>query len=245
MCTYGDVQVEVYVDEQECAEAAAAAIVQAAATKPDLLMCLATGSSPTLTYSLLAEHHHSGGSNGSSNGASPLSAVRVLKLDEWYGVAHNSNVTCEKYLRKHVLGPLGIPCADPDEKAGARNQQDLQNWPCRYVGFRSDAADPKAECGRLDRLLREVGWTDALGKGIDVAVLGLGVNGHLGFNEPAEEPTSAPHCAELERSTQQHPMLDAAEGGNSAPTHGLTLGVDHLLQSREVILLVTGAHKVV
>src|SRR5688500_3114757 len=86
--------------------------------------------------------------------------VRLLKLDEWGGLPRQAAATCESHLRRTLVEPLGL--SD------------------RFVGFDSDPADPEAECARI------AGWLEQQGP-IDVCVLGLGVNGHLGFNEPAEQ----------------------------------------------------------
>jgi galactosamine-6-phosphate isomerase len=71
-------------------------------------------------------------------------------------------------------------------------------------------------------------------------VLGLGVNGHVGFNEPADflEPHS--HRSSLSQASLEHVMLHQSR---QQPTYGLTLGMADLLQSREVLLLVSGAAK--
>ena len=76
--------------------------------------------------------------------------------------------------------------------------------------------------------------------GLDLALLGLGGNGHIGMNEPGSEADSPTRVVELARSTSDH----AAEYGASAkPTWGVTLGMRSILEAGEVWLMVTGAHK--
>ena len=140
--------------------------------------------------------------------------LQVLKLDEWLGLPMDHPASCESYLRQEVLAPLGIPEA-------------------RYTAFRSDPPDPGAECVRMQgRLAR-------LGK-IDVCVLGLGKNGHLAMNEPAE--TLQPHChqARLAESTRQHGMLTRS---GAQVTEGLTLGMADILRAGRILLLVSGPGK--
>ncbi len=84
--------------------------------------------------------------------------LRVLKLDEWGGLEMDHPATCENYLQKRLIRPLNLSSE-------------------RYIAFRSDANDPQAECGRIQALLEK-------NAPIDVCVLGLGLNGHLGLNEP-------------------------------------------------------------
>lgn len=141
-----------------------------------------------------------------------LKQLRLLKLDEWGGLPMDDPSTCETHLRSTLVEPLGL--------------QD------RYVAFASDAA-PQQECQRVGDWLREHGP-------IDLCVLGLGLNGHLGFNEPAEWLQPHAHVAELSSTSLKHAMLSQTA---RRPTHGLTLGMADLLQSREVLLLVSGATK--
>jgi galactosamine-6-phosphate isomerase len=141
-----------------------------------------------------------------------LKQLRLLKLDEWGGLPMDDPSTCETHLRSTLVEPLGL--------------QD------RYVAFASDAA-PQQECDRVGAWLREHGP-------IDLCVLGLGLNGHLGFNEPAEWLQPHAHVAELSLTSLKHAMLSQTA---RRPTHGLTLGMADLMQSREVLLLVSGTTK--
>ena len=75
---------------------------------------------------------------------------------------------------------------------------------------------------------------------IDICVLGLGANGHLALNEPAEQLQPFVHVARLTAESCQHPML--AESA-ARPSYGLTIGMADILQSRKVLLLVSGVHK--
>ncbi len=103
----------------------------------------------------------------------------------------------------------------------------------RYIAFDSQAADADAECKRI------AAWLERNGP-IDVCVLGLGINGHIGFNEPAEFLQPHAHVAKLIESSMQHAMVTHSK---HRPTHGLTLGMADLLQSRQVLLLVSGEGK--
>ena len=140
--------------------------------------------------------------------------LRVIKLDEWGGLPPGDPGTCEAYLREHLVGPLKIP----DE---------------HYVSFRVDPPDPEAECERVATAL------DGRGP-IDVCVLGLGTNGHLGFNEPADELRPHAHVARLSESSLDHPMV---RHNRAAVRYGMTLGIGDILHSRHVLLLVNGGPK--
>ena len=140
--------------------------------------------------------------------------IRILKLDEWGGVPAYYPVTCDFYLRKKMLEPLEI-------------SKD------RYISFASDPEDPEAECQRIRSLLKKEGP-------IDICILGLGRNGHLGLNEPAPELELYCHLAELSEDSLQHDMIISMD---RKPKYGLTLGMQEILSSRKIIMLVSGKDK--
>lgn len=137
-----------------------------------------------------------------------------LKLDEWGGLAMDDPASCEADLRAKVIEPLHIS-------------------PGRYFGWQSRPPDPAVESSRV------ADWLAANGP-IDVCMLGVGTNGHLGLNEPAEALQPGPHVAELSETSVSHSMLKSA---CNRPQFGLTLGMADLLQSRKIVLLVSGGHK--
>lgn len=193
-------------DYEDMSRRAAGLIVEELRRAPSMLLCTATGSSPTRTYELLVERHR--------EEPALFDALTVVKLDEWGGLAPDAPGTCEEYLRRHLLTPLGV-------------SED------RYIAMRGDVDDPSIECDRVGRQLEARGP-------IDVCVLGLGLNGHLGFNEPADEIDPAVHVAELSETSLAHSMVQHVEGGLS---FGLTIGLTEILRSRRVLLLVSGRHK--
>lgn len=141
-------------------------------------------------------------------------ALRVVKLDEWVGIPADDPGSCEHYLRERVVGPLAIA-------------------PDRYAGFASTADDLDRECERIQSELQRMGP-------IDVCVLGLGANGHLGFNEPGPFLPPRCHVARLSEETRQHSMVRSQ---TTKPQCGLTLGMREILASRRILLLVAGAGK--
>lgn len=173
---------------------------------PELLFCAATGNSPGLLYELMVRE--------SRFHPALFNRMRVIKLDEWWGMPPDDPRTCEVYLQQKLIRPLGIS----------------QN---RYISFASDAPDPDEECLRVRSALEGEGP-------IGVAVLGLGKNGHLGLNEPG--PALEPHChrAKLSPETRQHSMLDRP---GAEPESGLTLGMKDILSSEVILLIVSGSGK--
>ncbi len=187
-------------DYTDMSRIAANVVLAAVRQKSDSVVCVATGASPVGVYAALAGHR------------AELEQVRILKLDEWGGLAKDDPATCEVYIRRHILDPWGV----------ASN---------RFLGFAGDALDPAAECRRIREAI------DAWG-GIDLSILGMGADGHIGLNYPADVlPATA---AVTDPSTLRHAMLDAARG---VPTHGLTLGMVEVLRSRRIVLVVNGESK--
>lgn len=181
-------------------------ILQELKKKKDLLLCTATGNSPTATYRLLGEKFKLFPEN--------FDQLRILKLDEWGGIPYLHPGTCESYLQGHLIRPLEIS----------------QN---RYIGFNSDAEDPAKECQTIQETLNREGP-------VDLCILGLGINGHLAFNEPADDLQAHCHIAMLTSASMKHSMASEMQ---VKPTYGLTLGMADILQSKKILMLITGKEK--
>jgi galactosamine-6-phosphate isomerase len=138
---------------------------------------------------------------------------RFIKLDEWGGLPLDDSATCEHQLQQLLIKPLGAAA--------------------RYTAFQSCPPDRAAECARI------AGWLAEHGP-IDVALLGLGINGHVGFNEPAKVLQPHAHVAELAATSLTHAMLSHT---SARPEFGITLGMADLLQAREILLLASGSSK--
>lgn len=141
-----------------------------------------------------------------------FSSSTIFVLDE-FGLPEGDPARCDQMLRRDLLEHLPAPLAQLE----CLNPQ---------------AADLEAECNRYEMLLAQ--------GGLDLTLLGLGANGHLGLNEPGSDSTSPTRVVHLAPST--------AEGiddyGALAKTNwGMTIGLARLLESDEIWLLVTGAHK--
>ena len=140
--------------------------------------------------------------------------MRIIKLDEWGGVPENHPVSCEYFIRNKLLEPLAISSE-------------------RYLTFRSDPEDPQEECQSIRTTLEKEGP-------IDLCVLGLGQNGHLGFIEPGDFLEPFCHVARLTEKSLEHDMIATID---IKPRYGITLGLQEILSSRKIILLVTGGGK--
>jgi galactosamine-6-phosphate isomerase len=193
-------------DHEQMSVRAAHLIVDEVRRDPRLLIGAATGSTPTRTYKLLGEM--------AAAEACPFAEVRLLKVDEWGGLAMDDRATCEVYLQEKLVQPLSI---SPD----------------RYLAWNSHPNNPDAECQRISRWLAEHGP-------LGLCILGMGTNGHLAFNEPGDWLHPGPHVARLSSESLRHPMLNAS---TAAPSYGLTIGIADILRSRRILLLVSGGAK--
>ena len=196
--------IKVLKDSVEIGDAASDLIVHEINLKPNLLLCTATGETPTNTYTKLTDKKE----------LYPTDKIRILKLDEWGGVPMSDQMTCEYYLQKMILKPLNI---------SKKN----------YFGFDSYSINPEKEILRMKSVLLEQ-------EPIDICVLGLGMNGHIAFNEPPGDRERGCHIASLSASSLLHPM---AMNMGTVPTYGLTLGIKEIMQSKKIIMLISGEHK--
>ncbi len=145
------------------------------------------------------------------------SQVRTFNLDEFVGVDPSSPDSYRAYMQRELFGPVGVPAA--------------------HVGFLNGCApDLDAECERYEQAIADAG-------GIDLMILGIGTNGHIGFNEPGPSLQARSHRAHLQPGTR---LSNAAMfGGDVArvPEAALSMGMATILQARAVVLMATGAGK--
>ena len=144
-----------------------------------------------------------------------LSACAFVGLDEWIGLSRSEAGSCRAFLDGTIFGPLGIEDA-------------------RVCFFDGRAAVPSAECERVSRFIQARGP-------IDLVVLGIGMNGHLGFNEPGSAVDSGCRTIELETVTQV--VGKKYFVGHDAPLRGYTIGLAQILRAKRAILLSSGASK--
>lgn len=144
-----------------------------------------------------------------------LRHLRVFALDEYVGVPREDSRTCGGLLRRSVVEPWGVPAE-------------------RYHALDTIEAEAEASIRRHELRIRDEG-------GLDLVVLGLGRNGHVGFNEPGSRADSVGRLVPLEAVS-----VEANRrwfGGEHAPALGVTTGLALLLEARAVILLAFGREK--
>ena len=151
-----------------------------------------------------------------ATGRADLSRLRLVQLDEYVGVADDDRRCLFGWLLRDVATRLRVE-------------------PERVLRLSGDAPDPAAEAARHDEAIESAG-------GIDVSVLGLGPNGHLGFNEPPSGPSAPSRVVEL---TEASLRSNARYWGSASavPRRAITVGMDRLLAARRTVLVVKGAAK--
>jgi len=143
-----------------------------------------------------------------------VSKVVFIKLDEWSGLEMDDPATCEFFLQREIFRPLEIQ-------------------PLQIISFNSASNNLENECVRIQNELDKTGC-------IDMSILGIGRNGHLGLNEPSDWLHAYAHVANLADKTKEHAMLKET---NRAVQSGLTLGMADLMRSLYVVMMVTGKEK--
>ncbi|QUS37266.1 glucosamine-6-phosphate deaminase [Falsirhodobacter algicola] len=139
-----------------------------------------------------------------------------FNLDEYVGLSADHPQSYHHYMRRHLFDALGVPAAQTHLPAG-------------------DAPDLAAEAQRYEARIAAAG-------GIDLQLLGIGANGHIGFNEPSSSLASRTRVKTLTRSTVEANRRFFAEG-EAVPVHALTMGIGTVMDARHILLLATGAGK--
>ena len=145
-----------------------------------------------------------------------FSAVLTVNLDEYVGLGLESDQSYVYFMRTNFFDHVNI---------------DLKNTHIPN-GLNADAA---AECAGYDALIRSLG-------GIDLQLLGLGHNGHIGFNEPDESFAKGTHKVELSRSTIEANKRFFSRA-DEVPGFAYTMGIRDIMQAKRVVMVVSGADK--
>jgi glucosamine-6-phosphate deaminase len=176
--------------------------------KPNCVLGLATGSSPTGVYAQLIEWYKKGDID--------FSEVRTINLDEYRGLSANDENSYRCFMNANFFDHINIRPANT------------------FVpnGLEPDAAK---ECSRYEELIRNL-------DGIDMQLLGLGHNGHIGFNEPGAAFEAYTHCVTLTDSTRQANQRFFGSM-DKVPEQAYTMGIKTIMQARRIVVIVSGESK--
>ncbi|MGN6412739.1 glucosamine-6-phosphate deaminase [Flexivirga sp.] len=148
--------------------------------------------------------------------AGRLHDIRLAALDEYVGLPANHPGSYTTFVRQHIAEPLGIA-------------------PGQVGVPRAEAADLAAAAAGFEQQLRDNG-------GVDLQILGIGSNGHIGFNEPGSAADSRTRAVTLAERTRQDNarFFDSVD---DVPREALTQGIGTILEARSILLLASGARK--
>lgn len=150
------------------------------------------------------------------NGDVDFSGVRSVNLDEYVGLAGDHNQSYRYFMDTNLFNQINI-------------HKDNTNVPDGM------AADIEAECIRYENLIKELG-------GIDLQLLGLGHNGHIGFNEPDDYFPLLTHRVQLKESTIKANSR-FFENEDQVPREAITMGIKSIMQAKRILLCVSGEAK--
>ncbi len=149
-------------------------------------------------------------------GTLDFSGLTTFNLDEYYPMAPDHPQSYRYFMNTHLFDRVNINKANTNVPDGL-------------------CADPHSYCAEYDRRIAEAG-------GIDLQLLGVGKNGHIGFNEPATSLVGGTHIAELNEDTvaANSRFFDSVA---DVPRRAITMGIDAIMNAKNVVLLASGKSK--
>ena len=153
---------------------------------------------------------------GYENGDLDFSLVKTANLDEYRGLEKSNDQSYDYFMKANLFNHINI-------------NFDNLNIP------NGENPDADAECKRYEEVVKALG-------GQDLQLLGMGHNGHIGFNEPADEFVKETHCVDLQESTIQANKR-FFEKVEDVPTQAYTMGINTIMQAKMILVIVSGADK--
>ena len=142
--------------------------------------------------------------------------VRSFNLDEYCGISASDSNSYYTFMHENLFNHIDI--SESNVRVPDGNPADVQSF-----------------CTSYDEDIKAAG-------GIDIQILGIGRNGHIGFNEPADEFTKGTYKVKLTESTIEANKRFFASA-EDVPTEAITMGVESILDAKEIILIATGTDK--
>ncbi len=242
-------------DYQDLSRKAANIISAQVILKPDCVLGLATGSSPIGTYKQLIEWYNKGDLD--------FSEVKTVNLDEYRGLGIESDQSYVYFMQENLFKHINIKSenikgdldfsevktVNLDEYRGLGIESDqsyvyfMQENLFKHINIKSENinipngknTDADAECKRYEKVIADLGGTD-------IQLLGIGRNGHIGFNEPDTSFIKETHCVDLTQST-----IDANKrffaSIDDVPRQAYTMGINAIMQAKKVLLIASGKDK--
>jgi len=200
-------QIIICKNYEEVSKKAAALIVKEMIVKPDLILGLATGSSPIGLYKNLIEAYQ--------DELISFKDVKTFNLDEYIGIDRAHPESYYSFMNEHLF---------------------------KYCDIKENHINiPNNDITRIDHLAKE--YNDLLfGNQRDIQILGIGSNGHIGFNEPGSSLSNQTFIVELDEQTR----LDNSRFFGSiedVPKFAITMGIKNIMYSKKIVLIASGKQK--
>ena len=145
-----------------------------------------------------------------------FSEVRTVNLDEYKGLTRDNDQSYYYFMHENLFDHLNLPA----ESTHLPNGMEM---------------DSEKECKRYSALIKSMG-------GIDLQLLGIGHNGHIGFNEPDEAFDSDVHCVNLTESTIEANKRFFASA-DDVPKQAYTMGIKTIMQAKKILIVASGEDK--
>lgn len=145
-----------------------------------------------------------------------FSKVKTVNLDEYKGLTHDNDQSYYYFMHEHLFDRVNIDPANTNVPDGTEE-------------------DPEKECARYEKLIESMG-------GVDIQLLGIGHNGHIGFNEPDSTFAKTTHCVDLAESTIEANKRFFASV-DDVPRQAYTMGIGTIMKANKILLIVNGESK--
>ena len=152
-----------------------------------------------------------------ASGAADFSEAHTFNLDEFVGLPSGDARSYCAFMRKHLFTRINLPAG--------------------HIHFlNGDTGDHARECERFEREIADLG-------GMDLVLLGIGANAHIGFNEPARRLHARSHRTRLALATRRANLSLFGGRLDRVPREALTMGIATMLGARAIVLIATGREK--
>ena len=194
-------------DYDECSKVAADVFVEAIKANPEIILGLATGSSPIGIYKNLINEYKSGNIS--------FKDVRTYNLDEYVGISRENDQSYYYFMHDNLFNHVDIV-------------EENVHVPYAYEGAYQES------CKAYTEELKKVS--------VDIQLLGIGANGHIGFNEPGTSFDQETFIVELTEKTREDNKRFFASI-DDVPTHAITMGIADIMRAKKIVLIACGENK--
>jgi glucosamine-6-phosphate isomerase len=199
--------IKVYKTYEELSKASAQAIVEYIKSKPEAVVCLASGHTPLGVFKHIVQMVR--------EQAVTLNRCTFVGLDEWLGISSVNPGSCRYLMDEHFFKPSAIA------------EENI-------IFFDGLHAEPQQEIDRINKFLDSRG-------GLDIMLVGIGLNGHIAMNEPGTSFDAVAHISTLADETKA--VAQKYFTGHTVLTEGLTLGLKQFREAKLPLLMANGESK--